>query len=78
MSTTRLETIRSGCYFEAMTSTPSVTQVDVGKFDPARVFPPGDTLPLPLLRRMLATDDVRHASSGAIIGPGPGECLPVR
>jgi hypothetical protein len=45
-----------------MTPTPPVSAVVVGKFDPARVFPPDDPLTLPLLRLMLATDDVRHAS----------------
>ena len=36
--------------------------VVVGMFDPARVFSPDDPLTPPLLRLMLATDDVRHAS----------------
>src|SRR5436189_3509041 len=45
-----------------MTPTPAVASVVVGKFDPARVFPPNDPLTLPLFRLMLATDDVRHAS----------------
>jgi hypothetical protein len=45
-----------------MTSTPSVASVVVGKFDPARVFPPEDKLTVPLLGLMLATDDVRHAN----------------
>ena len=42
--------------------TPERAPVVVGRFDPARVFPPDDPLSLPLLRLMLATDDVRHAS----------------
>jgi hypothetical protein len=37
-------------------------RVVVGKFDPARVFPQDDRLTVPLLRLMLAADDVRHAS----------------
>src|SRR6266446_376168 len=41
--------------------TPERAPVVVGRFDPARVFPPGDPLTLPLLRLMLATDDVRRA-----------------
>ena len=45
-----------------MTSTPPIATVVVGKFDPARVLPPDDKLTLPLLRLMLATDDVRHAN----------------
>jgi hypothetical protein len=45
-----------------MTPTPSKAAVLVAKFDPAKVLPPGDTLTLPLLRLMLATDDARHAS----------------
>jgi hypothetical protein len=44
-----------------MTATPTSASVVVGKFDPARVFPPDDPLTLPLLRLMLAADDVRHA-----------------
>ena len=42
--------------------TPESAPVIVSRFDPARVFPPDDPLTLPLLRLMLATDDVRHAS----------------
>lgn len=45
-----------------MSPTPPIASVVVGKFDPARVFPPDDPLTLPLLRLMLATDDVRTAS----------------
>src|SRR5262245_58487643 len=45
-----------------MTPTPSVASVKVGRFDPTRVFPPDDKLTLPVLRLMLATDDVRQAS----------------
>src|SRR5215510_10926075 len=41
---------------------PDRASVKVGTFDPARVFPLDDPLTLPLLRLMLATDDVRHAS----------------
>jgi hypothetical protein len=41
---------------------PERASVVVSKFDPARVFPPDDPLTVPLLRLMLATDDVRHAS----------------
>ncbi len=39
-----------------------MARVRVGKFDPARVFPPGDKLTLPLLRLMLATDDARYVA----------------
>ena len=39
----------------------------VGTFDPARVFPPDDPLTVPVLRLMLATDDVRHASTLFVI-----------
>ena len=49
-------------YDGLMAPTPERASVVVGKFDPARVFPPDDPLTLPLLRLMLATDDVRHAS----------------
>ena len=45
-----------------MPAVPERASVKVGTFDPARVFPPDDPLTLPLLRLMLATDDVRHAS----------------
>src|SRR5437773_504757 len=45
-----------------MTPTPTAAAVVIGKFDPARVFPPDDPLTVPLFRLMLATDDVRHAS----------------
>ncbi len=45
-----------------MSPTPDVAPVLIGRFDPARVFPPDDPLTYPLLRLMLATDDVRHAS----------------
>ncbi len=43
--------------------TPERARVVVGTFDPARVFRPDDPLTLPLLRLMLAADDVRHAST---------------
>jgi hypothetical protein len=45
-----------------MSAVPDRASVKVGTFDPARVFPLDDPLTLPLLRLMLATDDVRHAS----------------
>jgi hypothetical protein len=45
-----------------MPAAPERASVKVGTFDPVRVFPPDDPLTLPLLRLMLATDDVRHAS----------------
>lgn len=45
-----------------MAPTPERADVVVATFDPARVFPPDDRLTVPLLRLMLATDDVRHAS----------------
>jgi hypothetical protein len=45
-----------------MTPFPTVATVKVGKFDAARVFPPEDKLTLPLLRLMLATDDMRQAN----------------
>jgi hypothetical protein len=46
-----------------MSPTPAAADVRVMNFDPAHVFPPDDPLTLPLLRLMLATDDVRHASA---------------
>lgn len=45
-----------------MPPTPERAVVRIGKFDPARVFPPGDKLTYPLLRLMMATDDARCAS----------------
>src|SRR5260370_10175956 len=45
-----------------MAPTPERARVIVIKIDPARGFPPDDPLTPPLLRLMLATDDVRHAS----------------
>jgi hypothetical protein len=44
-----------------MAPTPEHAPVVVGRFNPALVFRLGDPLTLPLLRLMLATDDVRHA-----------------
>jgi len=41
--------------------TPERATVGVGRFDPARVFPPGDQLTYPLIRLMLATNDARCA-----------------
>jgi hypothetical protein len=45
-----------------MALTPKRADVKVGKFDAARVFPPGDQLTYPLFRLMLATDDARCAT----------------
>jgi hypothetical protein len=45
-----------------MAPTPERASVVVGEFDPAQAFRPDDPLTSPLLRLMLATDDVRHAS----------------
>lgn len=44
-----------------MTEPPAVASAVVGRFDPARAFPPGDPLTVPLLRLTLATGDVRRA-----------------
>jgi hypothetical protein len=44
-----------------MAPTPERAAAKVGRFDPARVFPPDDALTLPLLRLMMATDDARCA-----------------
>jgi hypothetical protein len=44
-----------------MAPTPERADAKVGRFDPARVFPPDDALTLPLLRLMMATDDARCA-----------------
>jgi len=45
-----------------MAPTPERAEVKVGRFDPARVFPPGDKLTVPLFRLMMATGDARCAS----------------
>lgn len=41
--------------------TPERAAVKVGRFDPARAFPPDEKLTYPLIRLMLATDDARCA-----------------
>jgi len=45
-----------------MSPTPEIAAVKIGTFKPERVFPPTDKITLPLLRLMMATDDVRQAS----------------
>jgi hypothetical protein len=45
-----------------MAPTPERAEVKVWRFDPARVFPPGDKLTVPLFRLMMATGDARCAS----------------
>lgn len=54
---------RCQCYDQGVTSeTPERAPVVVGTFNLAQVFPPTDPMTVPLLRLMLGTDDVRHAS----------------
>ena len=52
----------AGVTMKPMAPTPDRAAVVVGTFDPALVFPLTDPMTVPLLRLMLATDDVRHAS----------------
>jgi len=45
-----------------MIPTPAKAKAILIRFEPLKLFPPGDALTTPLLRLMLATDDVRFAS----------------